>query len=308
MTEPIEIVGTIFGIGIALIIIFLTIFYIVKYIVKKRSQKERDSRNKEIENNIKKIEEKITNLKNKKQEILNPVLNSKCSYFHSILNNEVPLIEWELLPEDNDTAESFKIKSAIYKEVQKNFYSAGIYKDFNDFVENIATKCIKKKLKLTKFINKTQTHCTSGRYAETSGDTAVGVGFGLNGNIYPTLIKTAGYSTYIPGTTTTTTYIEEVDETFEDMKNHILYYYNMMVWNVAEYLVEDILPFLQEFFPKASKIDLWHSLFDYENYKKIYGLKEKISALYLEKNSNIDFTYQINKLKEEIKLYKTMKR
>lgn len=259
----------------------------------------RYSKNREIKN----IQDKISNLESQKQEILNPIIHSTVSYFHYELNRKVPLDNWELIPGNYDTAQSFKIKNATYKMVQKEFYNAANYESLEDFIENIAYKCLKKNLATTKIVNKTQTQYTEGKYINHEGNTSFGAVFNFNG-IAPIAIRQGNSSTYVPGDRIVTNYEERVSEDLQDIIDRVYNYYWMNVENVSEYLVEEVYETLKEAFPKASDIDLWHSLFDHGKFFKIYYLEDELCKRYLERHSNVDFDGEIYKLQEQLESYK----
>ena len=274
--------------------------FIVENIIKTEYNFRKYSKNREIKN----IQDKISNLESQKQEILNPIIHSTVSYFHYELNRKVPLDNWELIPGNYDTAQSFKIKDATYKMVQKEFYNVANYESLEDFIESIAYKCLKKNLTTTKIVNRTQTQYTEGKYINHEGNTSFGAAFNFNG-MAPIAIRQGNSSTYVPGDKIVTNYEEKVSEDLQDVIDRVYHYYWMNVENVSEYLVEEVYETLKEAFPKASDIDLWHSLFDHSKFFKIYHLEDELCKRYLERHSNVDFDGEICKLQKQLEFYKS---
>ena len=143
----------IFILGLWIVVMIIIGFFIIRSIIRERKNQkvtlEEQMKWQGQQQLIQKIKDKISNLENQKQEILNPIIHSNTSYFHYELNRPAPLDNWELIPGNYDTAQSFKIKNATYKMVQKEFYNAANYESLEDFIENIAYKCLKKNLTTT---------------------------------------------------------------------------------------------------------------------------------------------------------------
>lgn len=256
----------IFILGLWIAAMIIISFFTIRYIIMRKPENQRvielyecekqQLKQQLLKQKINNIQDKISSLEKQKQETLNPIIHSTTSYFHYKLNKKVPLDNWELVPNKHDTAQSFKIKNATNKMVQKEFYNAANYESLEDFIESIAYKCLKKNLTTTKI------------------------------------------SFYGPQTP------YKVSENLQDIIDRVYNYYWMNVENVSEYLVEEVYETLKEAFPKASDIDLWHSLFDYGKFFKIYHLEDELCKRYLEKNSNINFDDEIYKLQEQLEFYK----
>lgn len=250
--------------GLWIVVLIIIGFFIIRSIIRERKNKKvtleeqiKWQEQQQLKQKINNIQDKISNLENQKQEILNPIIHSTTSYFHYELNRQVPLDNWELIPGNRDTAQSFKIKNATNKVVQKEFYNAANYKTLEDFIENIAYKCLKKNLTTTK-------------------------------------IMFYGHQTPY-----------EVSENLQDIIDRVSDCYRMNVETVSEYLVEEVYETLKEAFPKASDIDLWHSLFDHSKFFKIYHLEDELCKRYLERHSNVDFDGEIYKLQKQLEFYKS---
>ena len=293
-------------VGLIIVGVF-TIRYIVREIKNQKVIEQKELEKHQLKQKINNIQDKIFNLEKQRQETLNPIIHSTVSYFHYELNRKVPLDNWELIPGNYDTAQSFMIKDATYKMVQEEFYNVVNYESLEDFIKNIAYKCLKENLTTTKIVNRTQTRYTEGKYIKHEGNTSFGAAFNFNG-ITPIAIRQGNSSTYVPGDKVVTNYEEKVSEDLQDIIDRVYNYYWMNVENVSEYLVEEVYETLKEAFPKASDIDLWHSLFDYGKFFKIYHLEDELCKRYLEKNSNINFDYEIHKLQKQLELYKNERR
>lgn len=302
----------IFILGLVIVAVLIIIgFFVIRSIIRERENQKvtleeqmKWQEQQQLKQKINNIQDKISNLENQKQEILNPIIHSTTSYFHYELNRQVPLDNWELIPGNYDTAQSFKIKNATYKMVQKEFYNVANYESLEDFIENIAYKCLRKNLTTTKTVHKTRTQHTEGKYIKHKGNTTFGGIFTSNG-VMPVVTNQGSSSTYIPGSVVTNHYEETAPETLQDIIYRVYHYYRMNVENVSEYLVEEVYETLKEAFPKASDIDLWHSLFDHSKFFKIYHLEDELCKRYLERHSNVDFDGEICKLQKQLEFYKS---
>ena len=296
-------------IKISVLFMLFIISILFFYFYRKMSDEEKVSTEAKKINTI--FEEKLSTNKEEKlriegkiKELISPVVNSKVTVFHSILMDKIPMDDWTLSASNNDTAESLCVKRKTMEVVKNHLYDSTDAEEnfaYTDLISEIVEECIEKNLYLKKSVIKEIEHKTDGKYLYQNSSPSISFAFG-NRSIVPIFGINGRTSIYVPGEKTSLNYTQMEDETVLDIRQRILDYFDILGKWCANYIVKEIIPFLNNFFPKEKLSDIWHTVYEWYKFDTIPNFKQYLLDKYAETDEELKKCYdRLNYINAEIK-------